>query len=92
MERAALLSRGELVLPEHLPNRLRTGPTAPTAAPVADAERLEEVERQVILQTLKKHDYNRTDTAKSLGISRRALLYKLQAMRKLGLPVDQPPQ
>jgi len=92
MERAALLSRGELVLPEHLPNRLRTPATAPSTAPAADAERLEEVERQVILQTLKKHDYNRTETAKSLGISRRALLYKLQAMRKLGLPVDQPLQ
>jgi DNA-binding NtrC family response regulator len=90
MERAALLSRGELVLPEHLPGRLLASTPTSTnpALPPADSERLEEMERQMILQSLKKHAYNRTETAKSLGISRRALLYKLQAMRKLGLPVD----
>ena len=80
------------MLPEHLPNRLRAAVPTAAAAVTGDAERLEEVERQMILQALKKHDYNRTEAAKSLGISRRALLYKLQAMRKLGLPVDQPSQ
>jgi len=91
MERAALLSRGELILPEHLPSRLRAAPVpAETAALPAEAERLEEVERQVILQTLRKHDFNRTETAKALGISRRALLYKLQRLRELGCQVDLP--
>lgn len=88
MERAALLSHGELILPEHLPARLvGTRSTASSRSPTS-AERLEEIERQAILQALEKHNYNRTETAKALGISRRALLYKLQTLRQLGIKVD----
>jgi two-component system response regulator AtoC len=63
---------------------------ADQAAPVpaADPERLGEVERQAIFQALRKHDFNRTETAKALGISRRALIYKLQRFRELGYEVD----
>jgi DNA-binding NtrC family response regulator len=93
MERAALVSRGEVILPEHLPNRVRgSGPAAqPSAKPApgaGDARRLEEIERDAILEALKKHAYNRTATARALAISRRALTYKLQRMREQGLPVD----
>jgi len=89
LERAALLSGGELILPEHLPAKVRQGAPAdvPSAEPV-DAERLGEIERQAIFQALRKHDFNRTETAKALGISRRALLYKLQRFRELGYQVD----
>jgi DNA-binding NtrC family response regulator len=88
MERAALLSLGELILPEHLPAKLRAvRETAPALEPV-EAERLGEIERQAILQTLRKHNFNRTETAKALGISRRALVYKLQRFRELGYGVD----
>jgi len=88
MERAALLSLGELVLPEHLPAKLRavTETTAPVEA--TDAERLGEIERQAIVQALRKHNFNRTETAKALGISRRALIYKLQRFRQEGYEVD----
>jgi DNA-binding NtrC family response regulator len=90
MERASLLSRGEMVLPEHLPARVRgPAPTAPVLEP-ADAGRLEEVERQTILQALRQHDFNRTETAKALGISRRTLVYKIQRLRELGFEVDAP--
>jgi DNA-binding NtrC family response regulator len=54
----------------------------------ADPERLGEIERQAIFQALRKHAYNRTETARALGISRRALLYKLQRFRELGYAVD----
>ena len=47
-----------------------------------------EIERQAILQALRKHDFNRTETAKALGISRRALIYKLQRFREEGYAVD----
>ena len=47
-----------------------------------------EIERQAIFQALRKHDFNRTETAKALGISRRALIYKLQRFREEGYPVD----
>jgi two-component system, NtrC family, response regulator AtoC len=79
---------GELILPEHLPARLRA--VAETAAPVqpTDAEHLAEIERQAIFQALRKHNFNRTKTAKALGINRRALIYKLQRFRQEGYNVD----
>ncbi|HEU5123955.1 MAG TPA: sigma-54 dependent transcriptional regulator [Verrucomicrobiae bacterium] len=88
MERAVLLSRSELILPEYLPAKVReiAGQT-PAPEPV-DARQLEEIERQAILQALRQHDFNRTETAKALGISRRALIYKLQRFRKMGCVID----
>ena len=88
MERASLLCRGEMVLPEHLPARVRAEAESPAAVEPAEAQRLEEMERQTILQTLRKNNFNRTETAKALGISRRTLVYKLQRLRKLGYEVD----
>src|SRR6185369_7790652 len=72
MERAALLSRSELILPEHLPARLRGAGEPPAATESPDGERLGEIERQAIFAALRKHSFNRTETAKALGISRRA--------------------
>ena len=88
MERAVLLSRSELILPEHLPARVQSAVEQPVAAETGDPARLEEVERQAILQALQKHDFNRTETARALGISRRALLYKLQHYREQGYKVE----
>jgi len=91
MERAVLLSRSELILPAHLPTKVREAAPAhaqPAAATPTDAQQLEEIERQAILQALRKHDFNRTETAKALGISRRALIYKLQRFRNAGFAID----
>jgi DNA-binding NtrC family response regulator len=88
MERAVLLSRSELILPDHLPQRVRAAEGQPAVAGSADAQQLEEIEREAILQALRKHQFNRTETAKALGISRRALLYKLQRLRKMGYEID----
>jgi len=87
MERAALLSRGEMILPEHLPARVRTAVEQATPIAMPDAQRLEEIERQAVLQALREHKDNRTETAKALGISRRALIYKLQRWREQGFEV-----
>ncbi|HSY42610.1 MAG TPA: sigma-54 dependent transcriptional regulator [Candidatus Acidoferrum sp.] len=88
MERAVLLSRSELILPEHLPARVQAAGGEKPVRDVGDRERLEGIERNAILQALKQHDFNRTETAKSLGISRRALLYKLQRFREQGYKVE----
>ncbi len=89
MERAALLSRGEIVLPEHLPARVMAA-TVPGAAGTipGDAQRLDEIEREAILKALRKNNFNRTETAQELAISRRALTYKLQRLRAEGVAVD----
>ena len=91
MERAALLSRGEMVLPEHLPARVQAN-TARSAVRVepTEARRLEEIEHEAMVEALKQHNFNRTEAAKTLGISRRTLVYKLQRLRDLGFEVDAP--
>jgi DNA-binding NtrC family response regulator len=90
MERASLLCRGDLIVPEHLPARVRSGERAGPRPEGIDAQRLEEIESQAVIQALQKQNFNRTATAKALGISRRALIYKLQRLRELGCKVDPP--
>ncbi len=90
MERAVLLSGSEVILPEHLPDRIRP-PTSDIRSfgnTHDDDSRMENFERAIILHTLREHDYNRVKTAKALGISRRALTYKLRAYRDQGYAVD----
>ena len=88
MERAALLTRGEIVLPEHLPARITTEVAGSDAG---EALRLEEIERDAILKALRENNFNRTETAKELAISRRTLTYKLLRLRGQGIAVDPPP-
>ncbi len=88
IERAVLLSQSDLILPDHLPAKFREALKSAVPASAIEAQQLDEIERQAILAALAQHKFNRTETAKALGISRRALLYKLQRFRQLGLPVD----
>jgi DNA-binding NtrC family response regulator len=88
IERAVLLSQSELILPDHLPAKFREVLKSAVPAAAIEAQQLEEIERQAILAALAQHKFNRTETAKALGISRRALIYKLQRFRQMGLPVD----
>jgi DNA-binding NtrC family response regulator len=88
MERAVLLSRSELILPDHLPTRVREAAKLSAPPVVTDEQQLEEIERQAIMHALRQHDSNRTETAKALGISRRALIYKLQRFRQQGFEVE----
>ena len=90
MERASLLCRGDLILPEHLPARVRPAASSSATEVLPDSASLDAIESQAVLAALKKHDYNRTATAKALSISRRALIYKLQRLRELGHSVDAP--
>jgi len=84
IQRACLLARGDVILPEHLPPKiaaLAAGPDAPGGERAErPAGRLSQVERATILATLAECKGNRTQTAKKLGISRRALVYKLRAI------------
>jgi DNA-binding NtrC family response regulator len=80
IQRACLLCRGDVILPEHLPPKIAQlggGAAAPGNEPMG---RLPQIERATILATLEECGGNRTQAAKKLGISRRALIYKLQAI------------
>ena len=88
IERAVLLSQSELILPEHLPSKLREAAKCAAPQPSLDTQTMDEIERHAILAALKQHKSNRTETAKALGISRRALLYKLQRLRQQGFEFE----
>lgn len=90
IERATLLACGEVILPQHLPQKVfqdtNGGNTSDDKA--RSANRMADIERTVILTALKEHNYNRTETARAIGISRRALTYKLRAYRERGFAID----
>jgi two-component system response regulator HydG len=76
IQRSVVLSRGETIFPEQLPPRVRA---AESAEPAAGAGRtMREVERDVIVKTLKETGGNRTKAAVILGISRRTLQNKIK--------------
>ncbi|NLS91697.1 MAG: sigma-54-dependent Fis family transcriptional regulator [Planctomycetaceae bacterium] len=82
IQRACLLSRGDVIMPEHLPPRIAGLAEQPSEN--AGEGRLSQVERATILATLAECQGNRTHAAKKLGISRRALIYKLRAIEEEG--------
>lgn len=77
IQRSCLLCRGDVILPEHLPPKVAA--LASSSAAV-NTGRLSQVERATILATLEECKGNRTHTATKLGISRRALIYKLRTI------------
>ena len=98
LQRAYTLCDGRVITAEHLqlttpiPVTARTelAPAEPadepdrplTSAPADLDGALENIERETILRALEAHRWNRTATARSLGITFRALRYRL---KKLGL-------
>jgi two-component system response regulator AtoC len=87
VERAVVMSTSQFILPEDLPESVsRRNPPGPGGCGLGDTTRpLRELvagyEAQVIQAALAHNGGNRAQTAMKLGISRRALLYKLQEYR-----------
>ena len=92
LERALTLSTAGSITPEHI--RLRTGALPAAAEPPAHVgpsaaeggaalgTQLESIERDAIVKALEKTRYNKTAAAKLLGMSFRALRYRI---KKLGI-------
>ena len=93
LERALTLSTGGMITPEHI--RLRAAARAADRGRLdyragsrtpAEARRLgsqlENIERDAIVKALEKTRYNKTAAAKLLGMSFRALRYRI---KKLGI-------
>jgi sigma-54-dependent transcriptional regulator len=74
VERAVLLCEGGELLAEHF--SLRVGPAVEENS-LNLRERLEQVERGLLLDCLRKNDGNQTLSARELGLPRRTLLYRL---------------
>jgi DNA-binding NtrC family response regulator len=84
IERAVLLGKSSLVMPDDLPRELAlAAPAAPKRSSGRTLkEALEAPERQIILETLQQQNWNRNATAEQLGINRTTLYKK---MKRLGL-------
>jgi len=85
VERAVLLGKGDIVGLADLPRSLAQpapGVTSLTSAGRTLKEALAGPERQIILDALERHDWNRNETADALGINRTTLYKK---MKRLGL-------
>ena len=82
LARAAILSRGRLILVEDLlagsPSKTPSTTNLPNEPTMSLKDILAETERRVILHGLEQTGWNRTKTATVLGISRRQLFDKIQ--------------
>ncbi len=81
VERAVILAKGKVLKPEHFLIGDMKMESEPDEGPVT----LAEMERRLILKTLREEGGNRTRTAQRLGISVRTLRNKLNQYRAQGL-------
>jgi transcriptional regulator with GAF, ATPase, and Fis domain len=77
-ERLAVTVRDRLVLPRHLPLEVTTATPSPRRDRSLAGRMLKEIEKEAIEQTLRQVTSHREQAAKLLGISPRALRYKIK--------------
>lgn len=79
IERAVVLSKKDVIEPEHLPPNLvpRSDSITPSLQ-VRIGTSLKDVEKEVIMKTLELTGGNKTDAAKLLGVSTRKIEYKVK--------------
>jgi two-component system NtrC family response regulator len=82
LERALIFHRGDVIGLADLPEtirapRLREVASLPVSLPESGLS-LEEVEKELILRALQKHDWNQSRAARYLGITRHTLLYRME--------------
>jgi DNA-binding NtrC family response regulator len=91
VERAAVLSRGEIIVPEHLAFGARSPrPSSPAVAPMARSEQappsidldtqLDDLERHELVAALARCGGNKALVARSLGVQRTTLYYRLKRL------------
>jgi DNA-binding NtrC family response regulator len=80
IERIVLLCRSDEVTLADLPDYVRHGRSAvdsPLVSPAPEGIGLEKMEREMILQALRRFHWNQTQAAKHLEISRKTLRYRM---------------
>ena len=77
MERAVLICDGVTVDSTHLPPTLQSQDSVPTGRAYALAVAVENFERELIIDALKKNNGNQTKAAKTLQTSLRIINYKI---------------
>ncbi|HMK66421.1 MAG TPA: helix-turn-helix domain-containing protein, partial [Thermodesulfobacteriota bacterium] len=77
MERAILICEGEAIKSHHLPPTLQTAESTDTQVKLSFNQAVEAVEKELIIESLKKANGNRTKAAEELGITQRIINYKI---------------
>lgn len=85
IERAVILTRNDIIKTDDLPVFLNSKPEKYSDSTITDslltlAEKIKIIEKQIILDTMKKHQFNQTKAGKELGISESGLRYKLKLL------------
>jgi DNA-binding NtrC family response regulator len=82
LESASARSVDETILPEHLPGAITSGVRGPAAEEIfASSElNLARLERQAILRALQVSGFDKTKTARLLGIGKTSIYRKLKEM------------
>jgi len=78
MERAVILATEDNILPEYLPAEIREEISRPGRVSLALGTTLKEAEKELIGRTLREVTSHREEAARLLGISVRALHYKME--------------
>ena len=80
VERSVIMVRGDMITPDEFPDTLRALDPEMKKSEIGltPGRSLKDVEKEMILMTLKDTEGNRTHAAKILGISRRTLQLKLK--------------
>ena len=79
LESMIVLAGSDTLTLEDLPTMVENDFTVPDRVSIPPDTKLEDVERQALVQALEQHDGNRTHAAKSLGISVRTLQRRLKS-------------
>lgn len=85
VEHAVVLGRSGEIRPDDLPAHIRQAKSRVTSISLKLPDEgidLEEVEKEILVQALEKHQWNQTRAARYLNISRKTLIYR---MEKFGL-------
>jgi PAS domain S-box-containing protein len=77
VERAFVLCRGSIILPEHLPEDLRPESASDASTPIRS---LDDMEANFIRQTLARHNWNRSAAARELGVHKTTLWRKIKRL------------
>jgi len=86
LEQASVWCRGTTITPEHFPSMLRAGTPSDSLREETLSGRLsfekavQEFEKEIILDALKRTEYVQTRAADLLGISRRMLKYRMDSL------------
>ncbi|MEK7268228.1 MAG: helix-turn-helix domain-containing protein, partial [Nitrospirota bacterium] len=78
IERAVVLTPHPIIMPEDLPEALRSAVSTHSGLQSQGWMTLESLEREYILRALEAHQHDLAQTAETLGIHRKTLLRKLR--------------